>query len=210
MIQTAVKHGAMLGGGEEVILAIDFKTMTLPHSRNFDEILNSANIIRRFDPSPRMAHSERRAWSAQVQLEFAQLVFTKQELHHWNNGSHPNGAQYITAENSLYQKDGRYRHNLNPYMSNILVAADQIQCFKQKVDRTAINAEYVCLIQIHAFGGPSIALQVNQAEILPPPYVQNLVLNPNIKKLVIDATHDRDALYNSVVSASLGREQWCL
>ncbi len=29
--RAAVRHGSILGGGKEVILAIDFKTLRLPH-----------------------------------------------------------------------------------------------------------------------------------------------------------------------------------
>ena len=60
-------------------------------------------------------------------------------------------------------------------MNNILVAARQIESCGQEMSSEEYNR--VCVIQLCAFGGPTIVLHVNHLCKLPP-YLENLLHNP--------------------------------
>ena len=194
-VRSAVKCGTLLGGGEFSVVAVDFECVQMPHSRTFAQIEEMIATVAGFDSDIRPKHGEIQIWGAEAQMKIAKIVFSDAEMRNWNRGKHPNGSKAILPTNSIEHPDKVRRHNLGPYINNILVGYHQMQNLKQDYDLQSAGV-YVCLIQIHAIGGPVLSLQVNHLRTLPP-YLANFLGNPNIKKMVIDTKTDGDALYNS-------------
>ncbi len=99
-------------------------------------------------------------------------------------------------EESMRHSDGVMRLNLDIFMGNCLVSYDELEHLSQDISEDAPNNDYICLIQIHSLGGPSVALRVNHLSKLPP-YLENFILNHKIKKLAVDVGRICRAMYVS-------------
>ena len=91
-------------------------------------------------------------------MEIAQVALRPAEMRNWNSGKQPNGKKMST--DTLPHSDGKPRLNLNSFIGNLIGAHRQIQNLKQDIDRNSTGM-YICMIQIHAIGGPVLILQVN-------------------------------------------------